>query len=192
VVQKDISNIWRQRVQEKRLFEMPYIGTILASVIAMPNVERHAPLTDLMKRIVAPAAAAPVILVRLLVGGVFLSEGIQKFLFPDALGAGRFIKIGIPLPGVMAPFVGVVEIVCGLLLIAGLATRLAAVPLIIDMVVAIATTKIPLLVKSGFWAAAHEARTDYCMILGSIFLLIVGSGPVSVDGRFHRKSEADD
>jgi uncharacterized membrane protein YphA (DoxX/SURF4 family) len=128
-------------------------------------------------------APPAVILVRLLVGGVFVPEGVQKFLYPDALGVGRFVKIGIPAASVMAPFVGVVEIVGGLLLILGLLTRLAATPLIIDMLVAIATTKIPILLKGGFWAMAHEARTDYAMLLGSIFLLLVGAGPLSVDAR---------
>jgi putative oxidoreductase len=121
------------------------------------------------------------VLVRLLVGWVFLSEGIQKFLFPDALGVGRFIKIGIPAPHFFAPFVGVVEIVCGGMLIVGLLTRLAAIPLLIDISIAILTTKIPMLMKSGFWAAAHESRTDICMWLGSLFLIIVGAGPWSVD-----------
>jgi uncharacterized membrane protein YphA (DoxX/SURF4 family) len=128
----------------------------------------------------APAAT---ILVRLLVGGVFLSEGIQKFLFPEALGPGRFAKIGIPVPHVSAPFVGAVEIVCGGLVVVGLATRLAVIPLLIDISVAIATTKIPMLVQKGIWPALHEARTDLCMLLGGLFLLIVGAGPLSVDGR---------
>jgi uncharacterized membrane protein YphA (DoxX/SURF4 family) len=128
-----------------------------------------------------------VVLIRLLVGAVFLSEGIQKFLYPDALGVGRFTKIGIPLPGVMAPFVGVVEIVCGLLLLIGLATRLAAIPLVIDMVVAIATTKIPILLEEGFWRMAHEARTDYAMLLGLVFLVLVGAGPLSLDARIGRR-----
>src|SRR5258708_4310814 len=110
----------------------------------------------------APAAA---ILVRLIVGAVFLSEGIQKFLYPADLGVGRFTKIGIPSPEIMAPFVGVVEIICGTLILIGLLTRLAAVLLIIDMIVAISTTKIPMLLKSGFWAMAHEARTDWAMLL---------------------------
>ena len=127
-----------------------------------------------------PAPAA-VLLIRLMVGTVFASEGIQKFLFPAALGVGRFTTIGIPAPDVMAPFVGAVEIACGLLLILGWLTRLAAVPLLININVAIATTKIPILLKSGFWAAAHEARTDYCMLLGLAFLLIVGAGPWSAD-----------
>ena len=123
------------------------------------------------------------ILIRLLVGAVFLSEGIQKFLFPTALGVGRFTKIGIPTPQFFAPFVGVVEIVCGTLLIVGLVTRFAAIPLIIDISVAIITTKIPMLSKAGFWSTAHEGRTDYCMLLGLVFLLLVGSGPFSIDRR---------
>jgi putative oxidoreductase len=135
---------------------------------------------DEIARTRAPAA---VVLIRLMVGAVFLSEGIQKFLFPAALGVGRFTTIGIPAPEIMAPFVGVVEIACGFLLILGLLTRLAAVPLLIDILVAIATTKVPILLKSGFWAAVHEARTDYCMLLGLVFLLIVGAGSWSVDGQ---------
>jgi putative oxidoreductase len=123
------------------------------------------------------------IFIRLLVGAVFLSEGIQKFLFPAALGVGRFTKIGIPAPEFFAPFVGVVEIVCGTLLIVGLFTRLAVIPLMIDISVAIITTKIPMLSAAGFWSMAHEARTDYCMLLGLIFLLLVGSGPFSIDRR---------
>jgi putative oxidoreductase len=123
------------------------------------------------------------ILIRLLVGGVFLAEGIQKFLFPAALGVGRFIKIGIPAPQLFAPFVGVVEIVCGARLIVGLFTRVATIPLIIDISVAIVTTKIPMLSRAGFWSTVHEARTDYCMLLGLAFLLLVGSGPFSIDQR---------
>lgn len=120
-------------------------------------------------------------LIRWMVGAVFLSEGIQKFLFPEALGVGRFIKIGIPAPELLAPFVGVVEIVSGSLILLGLLTRLAAIPLMINMMVAIYTTKIPILLKDNFWKMAHEARTDFCMLLGSLFLLIVGAGAWSLD-----------
>ena len=123
------------------------------------------------------------LLLRWVPGLVFLTEGIQKFLFPAALGAGRFTKIGIPAPQFFAPFVGVVEILFGTLLTIGLLTRLATIPLIIDIGVAIATTKIPMLSKAGFWSTAHEARTDYCMLLGLVFLLLVGGGPLSVDRR---------
>jgi uncharacterized membrane protein YphA (DoxX/SURF4 family) len=142
-------------------------------------------------KILRSNAPAATLLIRLLVGWVFLSEGIQKFLYPDALGVGRFIKIGIPAPQFFAPFVGVVEIACGSLLIVGLLTRLAAIPLLIDITVAIVTTKIPMLTKSGFWAAMHEARTDYCMLLGSLFLIIVGAGSLSLDSRMTRRSNSE-
>jgi uncharacterized membrane protein YphA (DoxX/SURF4 family) len=135
------------------------------------------------QKITSTSAPGVVLLIRLVVGAVFLSEGIQKFLFPADLGVGRFAKIGIPSPEMMAPFVGLVEIICGALILLGLLTRLAAIPLIIDMLVAISTTKIPMLFKSGFWAMAHEARVDYAMLLGSIFLLVVGSGRWSADAR---------
>jgi len=135
----------------------------------------------ILDRVRSSNAHPATILIRLVVGGVFLSEGIQKFLFPAALGVGRFVRIGIPAPEVMAPFVGVVEIAGGLMLLAGLLTRLAAIPLIIDMLVAIATTKLPMLESQGFWGMAHEARVDFAMLLGSAFLLIVGAGPWSID-----------
>jgi len=134
-----------------------------------------------MDRLLRSNAPAATILVRVAAGAVFLTEGIQKFLYPDALGVGRFVKIGIPAAQFFAPFVGVVEIVCGTLFLAGLFTRLSAVPLVIDMIVAIAITKVPLLLKSGFWVAAHESRTDFAMILSSLFLLLAGAGPWSVD-----------
>jgi putative oxidoreductase len=155
----------------------------------------------LLKNIVATSAQTPVILIRFAVGGVFLSEGIQKFLYPGENGVGRFMKIGIPAPEVMAPFVGVVEIVCSALILIGLLTRLAAIPLIIDMLVAILSTKIPILLGHGFWGfslrtlpyygfwgMAHEARTDFAMLLGSIFLLIVGAGAWSLDARLRRQA----
>lgn len=145
-----------------------------------------------LTRVAGADEPAAILLVRLLVGSVFFSEGIQKFLYPDALGVGRFAKIGIPAPVLTAPFVGVVEVACGILLIIGLLTRVAALPLIVDMLVAIGTTKIPILMKSGFWAMAHEARTDYAMLLGCIFLLIVGAGRLSLDARIWGSKEPGD
>ncbi len=121
------------------------------------------------------------VLLRLLVGGVFLAEGIQKFLYPETLGWGRFAKIGIPLAHISAPFVGIVEIVCGALLIVGLATTLATIPLLIDIAVALLTTKLPMLLKLGFWPAIHEARTDLCMLLGLFAILLMGAGRISID-----------
>lgn len=156
----------------------------------------------LFQKIVRTSAPAATILIRLLVGAVFLTEGIQKFLFPGEVGAARFAKIGIPAPDVMGPFVGVVEIVCGALILVGFLTRLAAIPLIIEMLVAILSTKIPILLGhgfwgfsvrtvpyAGFWGMAHESRTDFSMLLGSLFLLIVGAGRWSLDARLSKSSE---
>ena len=155
-----------------------------------------------MNKILQTNASGSVILIRLVVGGIFLSEGVQKFLYPAENGAGRFAKIGIPSPDVMGPFVGVVEIVCGALILIGFLTRLAAIPLIINMLVAILSTKIPILLGQGFWGfslrnlpyygfwgMAHEARTDFSMLLGSVFLLIVGAGALSIDAKLtnHKK-----
>jgi len=115
------------------------------------------------------------ILVRLLVGLVFLSEGIQKLLFPAADGAGRFA--------------GATEIICGTLLIIGLFTRLAAVPLLVVILVAIYITKIPMLEQKGFWATAHEGRADFCMLIGLIFLVIYGAGKYSADSNLSKRKK---
>lgn len=136
------------------------------------------------QRLTETRAPGAVVLIRLVVGAVFLSEGIQKFLFPAQVGAGRFLKIGLPLPEVLGPFVGGFEIVCGGLVLLGLLTRLAVIPLLIIMAVALMTTKWPILMEQGFWAMAHEARTDWSMTLGGLFLLIVGAGRWSCDARW--------
>src|SRR5688572_22217827 len=141
---------------------------------------------DILNRIISSDAPGTIILIRIAVGLVFLSEGLQKFLFPDAIGAGRFAKIGLPSPEILGPFVGVVEIVCGTLVVLGLGTRVAVLPLIVIMVVAIASTKIPILIDKGFWTMAHESRTDFAMLLGSVFLLIVGAGPYSIDAKLRK------
>jgi putative oxidoreductase len=141
-----------------------------------------------VQRLTGSRAPAATVLIRIMIGAVFLSEGVQKFLFPDALGVGRFVKIGIPAPATIAPFVGLVEIVFGALILAGFLTRLSSIPLLVDISVAIATTKIPMLLEKGFWAAAHEARTDVAMLLGLIFLLIVGAGPWSADAELFRRT----
>lgn len=141
----------------------------------------------MLQKIINTDNSATTILIRLLVGAVFLSEGIQKFLFAEALGAGRFTKIGFDSPGFWANFTGVFEIVCGCLILLGLLTRLSTVPLLIVMIVAFITTKYPILTDKGFWAMAHEYRTDFAMTLGNIFLLIKGGGKWSLDKELMRK-----
>ena len=131
------------------------------------------------------------ILIRLAVGGVFCASGLIKFLYANQ-GVGRFAKLGIPAPEFLANFVGVVEIAAGLLLAVGLATRLAAIPLVFNMLVAIVTSKLPLLFgpgpepvaaapKVGLWAFVYQSRLDFTMLLGCLFLLVVGAGAWSLD-----------
>ena len=126
-------------------------------------------------------APVPILLCRITVGLIFLSEGIQKFIRPEDVGAGRFAKIGFPQPAFWAHFTGGFEIVCGFLILLGFATRLACIPLLTIMLTAFVTTKIPVLLNKGFWVFAHEYRTDFAMTLLLIFLFIYGGGRRSVD-----------
>jgi putative oxidoreductase len=134
-------------------------------------------------RIFSSSAPPLVLLLRLAVGLIFVSEGAQKFMFAEALGVGRFTKIGIPAPELMAPFVGLVEMVGGAMLVVGLATRVVAAPLLFNMLVAITSTKLVTLGRNGFWKTAHEGRTDVLMIVCLVYLLVVGAGPWSADRR---------
>jgi uncharacterized membrane protein YphA (DoxX/SURF4 family) len=135
-----------------------------------------------------------------MVGLVFVSEGLQKFLYPATLGPGRFERIGFAASEALAYFVACFEVTCGVLLVLGVVTRLAAIPLIIVMLTALTTTKLPILIghglwgfhvrklsEYGFWAMAHEARTDWAMLLGSIFLLVTGGGRWSLDARIRKR-----
>jgi uncharacterized membrane protein YphA (DoxX/SURF4 family) len=135
-------------------------------------------------RLLGTNAPAATILIRLVVGGIFLSEGVQKFLFPAKLGPGRFAKeTPLPAPDFFAYLDGVFEIGCGVLLILGLFTRLAAIPMIINMIGAEIFTKVPILFDGGVWEYLHEARTELAQLFGSVFLLLVGAGAWSLDAR---------
>src|SRR3954469_9296594 len=145
----------------------------------------------LQRWMLQPPLSSPSVttLIRLMVGAVFLWEAIMKFVFPETLGPGRFSLIGLPAPDIMSPFDAAFEAVCGILLMLGCLTRLAAIPMIIDMIVAILSTKIPMLLgtsplplppvppMSGFWAVLHEVRSEYAQLLGTLYLLIAGPGP---------------
>jgi putative oxidoreductase len=148
-----------------------------------------------------PTTGHPAILLpRLMAGGVFVSEGIMKFIFPS-LGVGRFALLGFPLPHATASFVAGLEIVGGSLLMTGLVTRLVAIPFVIEMVVAILSTKITLYLGTsplplppappvvGLWAVLHDSRSDYAQLLTSLFLAIVGPGQWSLDARWRRWRE---
>jgi putative oxidoreductase len=132
-----------------------------------------------------------IVLIRFYVGLIFLCEGVLKFLRPEQLGPGRFDKAGIPAPTFFAYLDGIFEIACGLMLLAGLLTKLATVPMIINMIGALLITKLPILwgdaplysAASGGWDFIRESRVDLAMLCGSLFLFIVGAGVYSVDAR---------
>ena len=125
--------------------------------------------------------AKGVILIRLIVGLIFVSEGIQKFLFPEITGTGRFEKIGFEDPEFWAYLTAVFEIICGSFILLGFITRLAAIPLLIIMMTAFLMTKLPILTEKGFWTFAHEYRTDFAMTLLLIYLIAYNGGRWSVN-----------
>jgi putative oxidoreductase len=141
---------------------------------------------------------ASILLLRLMAGGVFLWEGILKFVYVNQ-GIGRFTKLGIPFPHFSADFVGYLEIFGGLLLLSGLMTRMIAVPFIIEMVVAILSTKISMYLGTsplplppsppqvGMWAVLHEVRSEYAQLMTTAFLLINGPGKWSLDALLQRR-----
>ena len=160
-------------------------------------VERATTLATLLTRPSIGQPMSATLLVRFAVGSVFISSGLVKFLFVNQ-GAGRFAKIGFPYASTLAAFIGTTEVLCGALILVGLFVRLAALPLVMDMLVAIATTKLPLLVgagpepvaaapKMGFWAFAYQARLDVTMLFACTFLVVSGAGLLSLDAWLSRR-----
>ncbi len=139
------------------------------------------------------AAVPGILLIRLAAGLIFFTQGILKFTDPQ-MGIVRFTRIGFPLPGFTAHFVGAFEIACGLLVLLGLRTRLAALPLLIVISTAIATTKIPELFRAnqGFWFTVSDARTDFAMLCSLLFLIVAGGGGWSLDARLRRREGTPD
>jgi putative oxidoreductase len=137
-----------------------------------------------MKNKIFKTSGTPTLIPRLIVGLIFLSEGLQKYITPDLVGAGRFAKIGFEHPEFWATFTGAFEIVCGALILAGLCTRLASIPLLLIMLVAFITTKYPILVEKGFLPMAHEYRTDFAMTMLLLLLLYFGGGKFSLDRKY--------
>ena len=141
---------------------------------------------------------ASVLFLRLMAGGVFLWEGILKFVYVNQ-GVGRFTKLGMPFPHFTADFVGYLEIFGGLLLLSGLITRLIAIPFIIEMIVAILSTKISMFLGTsplplppsppqiGIWAVLHEVRSEYAQLMTTAFLLLNGPGKWSLDALLQRE-----
>lgn len=158
---------------------------------------------DAFELMVHPPTSAPkaTLAIRLMAGGVFFWEGLLKFVYANQ-GIGRFTKLGLPVPHVLAPAIAVLEIGGGLLVMGGLGTRLIAVPFIIEMVVAMLSTKIGVYLGTsplpkppspptvGIWAVLHEIRSDYAQIMSCIFLLVAGPGPWSLDAWLQKRRRA--
>jgi len=156
-------------------------------------------LRNLVRYVTSPPTSGPssILVVRMMAGAVFLSEGLLKFVYTNQ-GVGRFTKLGMPVPGLLAPAIAVLEIVGGSLLMTGLGTRLLSLPFIVEMVVAILSTKIGLFFGTsplprpaappftGWWAVLHESRSDYAQLLCCLFLFLAGPGPWSVDALLQR------
>lgn len=134
-----------------------------------------------MKNNIIKTKPLPLFIPRMIVGLIFLSEGMQKFITPESVGSGRFAKIGFQNPEFWAATVGITEIICAILLLIGFLSRLMSVPLLIIMVTAFITTKIPIFTEKGFWSFTHEYRTDFALTLLLIMVFYYGSGNCSVD-----------
>jgi putative oxidoreductase len=124
------------------------------------------------------------IFIRLIAGLIFISEGLQKYLFLQLYGPGLFQEIGFGHASFWAYFTGAFEILCGILILFGLFTRLASIPLLIIMITAFITTKFPLIANKGFWTFLHEYNTDFSLTILLILLIIYGGGNLSVDLKF--------
>jgi putative oxidoreductase len=157
-------------------------------------------LQKAIRFLVDPPTSGPkaTLALRLMAGGVFFWEGLLKFAYANQ-GVGRFTKLGMPMPEVLAPAIAVLEIVGGLLLMSGLGTRLISVPFIIEMIVAMLSTKITLYLGTsplpappappvmGGWAVLHEIRSEFAQIMTCIYLLAAGPGPWSLDALLQRR-----
>jgi putative oxidoreductase len=168
-------------------------------VASSASAARSGALSRLASWVTSPMTTAPraTVLIRLMAGAVFLSEGILKFVYANQ-GVGRFTRLGFPFPDATATAVGAFEIVGGALLIFGLLTRLVAIGFSIEMVVAMLTTKISLYLgtsplplpaappKVGIWAVLHETRSDWAQLVCCVFLIVVGAGAMSLDARRSR------
>jgi uncharacterized membrane protein YphA (DoxX/SURF4 family) len=149
---------------------------------------------SLWSRVIRPGwRSQPVFLIRLAVGLIFITQGVLKYIDPN-MGVNRFAKIGFPHPYFTAHFVGAFEIVCGFLVLVGLVTRIAAIPLLIVSCTAIATTKVPELSRpnQGFWFMVSDARTDFSMLMSLLFLIVAGAGSWSVDSHLGGSISAEE
>ena len=136
-------------------------------------------------------AWSSVLLLRFWVGAVFILAGYRKFAEPESMGSGRFEEMGLPFPQFLGPWVGFWEIAGGIMVLAGILTRAGAIPLIITMIVAILTTKVPQFQESVV-QGLHASRLDFALLMTSLYLLIVGGGRYGFDRLIREKLTSED
>jgi putative oxidoreductase len=146
---------------------------------------------DMWDKITATDNRSTTVLIRFMVGFIFFTEGFQKFLFPQVRGAGRFEQMGMPAPEFLSYFVASFEVVCGALILAGLLTRLAAIPIIFIMLVVIVMARLPTLMYENFWIMMYISKIDFAMLIGAVFLFLEGSGRWSVDQKLFLKKKRE-
>jgi uncharacterized membrane protein YphA (DoxX/SURF4 family) len=145
-----------------------------------------------LRRKLVPVDSRAIVLIRIAVGLIFFTQGVLKYIDPN-MGVARFTRIGFSHPAFTAHFVGGFEIACGILVLAGLVTRITAIPLLIVICAAIVTTKIPELLRpnQGFWFMVSDARTDFSMLMSLLFLIVAGGGGWSLDSSLGRSDSSE-
>ena len=118
----------------------------------------------------------PGLISRLTIGGIFIQTGWGKLHHLDKV-IQFFTSLGIPAPQIQAPFVSGIELGCGSLVLIGLFTRVASVPLIGTMVVAILTAKM----KDVADLSDFLSLSEYLFIVLLVWLIVKGAGALSVD-----------
>jgi putative oxidoreductase len=132
-------------------------------------------------RIIATEPNKTYLLIRVMVGFFFFVGGVLKFSYPELQNTGFFLNMGISFAQALATTIAVIEVVCGLMILGGFFTRIAAVPILLAIIITVIAGKLPILFDEGFWLMAHISRVDFAMFLGCIFLIINGSGYWSID-----------
>lgn len=126
-------------------------------------------------------------LIRFMVGFYFLAGGVLKFAYPELQEIGFYSSFGGVTAGSIVTVISALELICGLMIVAGFFTRIAAIPLLLIVGFTVFIGKFPILLEEGFWLMAHISRIDFAMFLGCVFLLINGSGMWSIDWKIQNR-----
>ncbi len=140
-------------------------------------------------RILSTEPQKTTLLIRFMVGFYFLVGGVLKLSYPELQETGFFQNLGFISAGAMVSVIYTFEIICGIMIMAGLFTRIAVIPLLLTISFTVLVGKLPIMFEEGFWLMAHISRIDFAMFLGCVFLFITGSGYWSLDWKLISKSD---